>query len=263
MSCADLRIVDRNYLFDPTVGLTASSESSNFPVSNLRKFFRSKVWRTTGVEESLVIDLRSAEEVDCFAMVFDPTLSNRFSSDATFRLQASATNVWSSTPVDVTLTMDEDSECLTHYFEEAVEYRYWKISITDEFNPDEFLEIPKIILGKSLAITKLPQAGFQFTLKDPSLRQKTVYGHEYVDVLPIQKALGFSLNYVPVDQAELLWKSYYRTGIANPVLVILDSQEALFDKDRMTIYGKYASDIQAAHALRNLFGFDLVIEETL
>lgn len=42
------RLMDYNYAFDPKTGLSASSSDSEFPVTNLRRFFRSKVWRSAG-----------------------------------------------------------------------------------------------------------------------------------------------------------------------------------------------------------------------
>lgn len=46
MSC--FKILDFNYCFDNKTDLIATSEDPNFPVSNLRHPFRSKVWRTSG-----------------------------------------------------------------------------------------------------------------------------------------------------------------------------------------------------------------------
>lgn len=54
MSC-DFRIVDFNYAFDPATSVTASSEDSNFPVSNISKYFRSKVWRSDPENGTFVI----------------------------------------------------------------------------------------------------------------------------------------------------------------------------------------------------------------
>jgi hypothetical protein len=45
---SQFRILDYNYAFDPSVGISATSEDSNFPASNLSKRFRSKVWRSSG-----------------------------------------------------------------------------------------------------------------------------------------------------------------------------------------------------------------------
>lgn len=40
------RILDNNFAFSSATTLTASSSDANFPVSNIKKYFRSKVWRS-------------------------------------------------------------------------------------------------------------------------------------------------------------------------------------------------------------------------
>lgn len=45
---SEFRILDYNYCFDSTVGLTASSEATDFAVTNLNSHLRSKVWRSNG-----------------------------------------------------------------------------------------------------------------------------------------------------------------------------------------------------------------------
>lgn len=260
MSC-DFRIIDHNYIFQDNVTLTASTANANFPVSNLKKYFRSKVWRTTATSGNVVIDLHTAEEIDSFAMVWDPVLPNRFTTGATFQLQASATNVWSSPPVNVTLSFDEANESITHFFATAEEYRYWRVVFTDTGNPDGFLEIPKLFLGKKLSFSRVPQGGFSFGLTDLSVKETSLFGHEYADIYPIKKRIEFDFNYLENSQCEELWKSFYRTGSVNPILVSIDSTEELLDKDRFTFYGKYQAELAGTHVIRDLFNFPLVIEE--
>lgn len=48
MSAATFRIVDYNYAFQDNVEITASSENTSFPATNVGHEFRSKVWRSTG-----------------------------------------------------------------------------------------------------------------------------------------------------------------------------------------------------------------------
>lgn len=50
---SEFRILDYNYAFDPSVGISATSEDATFPAANLAKYFRSRVWRSTG---NFVID---------------------------------------------------------------------------------------------------------------------------------------------------------------------------------------------------------------
>lgn len=45
---AGFRMLDHNYAFDTSATLSASSSNVDHPVSNLRRFFRSQVWRSSG-----------------------------------------------------------------------------------------------------------------------------------------------------------------------------------------------------------------------
>jgi hypothetical protein len=45
---AQFRILESNYVFQDDCNIIASSENTNFPTDNLRKPFRSKVWRSSG-----------------------------------------------------------------------------------------------------------------------------------------------------------------------------------------------------------------------
>jgi len=47
MSC-EFRLLDDNYVFKGDVQLLATSDDPNFPVENLKKHFRSKIWRSSG-----------------------------------------------------------------------------------------------------------------------------------------------------------------------------------------------------------------------
>lgn len=259
----DARIIDFNYLFQSNVSLTGSTEDTEFPASNLKKFFRTKIWRTTAssTAQNLVIDLKTQEEIDSFAVFFDPVLENKYTPDATFKLQASQTDVWTSPPVDVTVTLDEDNESITHFFTTDQSYRYWRFVMTDTTNPNGHLEVHKMFLGKKIALTNVPQSGMQILHTDQSLKDTTVFGHEYVDVLPIRKQLNFVTRFLNKTNHEELFKSFHRVGNVTPIFVEIDAQEAVFDKDRFAIYGKYEGPLQGTHTVRDRFDFPLRIVE--
>lgn len=372
MSVVDFRLIDFNYAFQDETDITVSSESTDFPSSNLKKYFRSKVWRTTGnfdidatnnkidLRESLggpvitatvasgtftpvalaaaiktaleaasvdtftvtystttgkwtiassgsyldllfssgpnalvaapigfgsndytgavtytgalialhtsewvVFDLQTAEEIDSFAMVFDRVLSLGLTNEAVITLQASATNVWSAPPVSITTTLDEVHESITYFFASPEEYRYWRVKIVDPKNPALFVEVPKIVLGSKVALSRLPQTGFQLSFRDTSRVTATEYGHEYVDVYPIRKRLDFNVRFLDDADQELLYASYLQTGVVVPIAVCIDSQECAFDKDAMFVYGKYQPSRQYNHLIRDLMDTQISIEESL
>lgn len=156
----DFRLLDFNYIFQSDVTLTASTEDTNFPVSNLKKFFREKVWRSTTTTAVLDIDLQTEEEIDSFAMIWDPILESKLSDNATVKLQANSTPSFAAPAVDVTLTIDDDTETALHFFDSSQSYRYWRLDISDPANAFGYIEVPKLFLGEKLTLTKVPQTGF-------------------------------------------------------------------------------------------------------
>ncbi len=64
-----LRLVDFNYALQSATVVTASSSNSEFPVSNLKKSFRSKVWRSSGY---FVITAGSNDKIN-FTAAIQPT----------------------------------------------------------------------------------------------------------------------------------------------------------------------------------------------
>ena len=255
----DFRIIDFNFIFQDNVVLTPSTEDSNFPASNLKKFFRSKVWRTTtaATTQTLDIDLKTEEEIDSFCMFFDPVLKNRFTEDAVVKLQASATALFTSPPVDVTISIDDDNETFSHFFTTDQAYRFWRVTITDTTNPDGFLEVPKMFLGRKIQISKVPQTGFQMTQSDLSRTDTSLFGHEFKDVFPIRKGFNFNLIHMTKAQAEELFKSFIRSGNVLPVVIEVDAQEALFDKDRFLMYGRYLPQLQSQHLIREFLNHNI------
>jgi hypothetical protein len=264
---SEFRILDDNYAFDPSVIITATSEDPNFPASNLRRYHRSRVWRSATVDspQRVVFDLRSIEEIDSFALLFNPIRGEgvKFSDSAVIRLLASATNVWSSPAVDVTLTLDQDYEVITHFFTTAQSYRYWAVEVSDPGNAYGYIEIPKIILSKSTQLSQAPEIGFSDTLEDQSKTDETAYGHRYADLYPTRRSMEFSYSAMTSDDIETLQRIYARVGKVTPIAVALDPTETLFDKDRFFLYGYLNSSFKAGHRFYSFFDSGLSIEEAL
>lgn len=263
MSC-QFRIMDFNYLFQDDVDLTPSSEDAEFPASNLRNQSRAYPWRTTGVdEESLVIDLKTIEEIDSAVIFFDPTVGIKLSEGADVRIQANATNVWDSPAVDQAMTIDEDNGVISHFFSTDQSYRYWRLFIDDPVSGYTYLEIPKLMLTKATQLTQGPKQGFGMKLSDQTKNQRTEYGHEFSDVYPSLKALDFSFEAITDADRETLKQVFERVGSVRCIAVSLDSEEDIFDKDTFLIYGKIRGDFQAKHSVFSYFDSGLTLEEVI
>lgn len=262
MSC-EFRILDFNYAWQAATSVTATTESPDFPASNLKNQIRAYSWRSTGVSaQAVVFDLRTAEEIDSVVLVFDHTTGCKLSTNAVIKVQASATNVWSSPPVDQTLTVDETNMVASHYFSTAQEYRYWRVYVDDPTNAFGYIEIPKVILAKATQLSQNPNNGFSYKLKDQSKTQLTEYGHSYSDIYPNRRAFDFDYGAITEADMQSLSDIFERVGSVRCIALDLDSTASVFDKDRFFIYGKLIGEVESKHRVFSYFDSGLTVEET-
>jgi len=263
MSC-QFRILDFNYVFQSSTDLTPSTEDASFLANNLKNQIRAFTWRTTStVAQSLVVDIKTIEAIDSVVVVFDNFTGLKFSSAATIKIQASATNVWSAPPVDQTLTIDEVNGVASHYFTSDQNYRYWRLYIDDPVSGYTYLEVPKLILSKATLLTQGPNKGFSENTVDQSKNSKNDYGHEYSDIYPNRRSIDFDYTVLTDTDMDTLHEIYERVGNVRAIAVDLDSTEDLFDKDRYFVYGKIKGASQLKHNVFSYFDTGLSGEETL
>lgn len=254
--------VMENFLWDDTVDITASSEDVEFPASNLRKQVRSKVWRSTSTTANVVFDLKTTEAIDSFAMVFRKNEVIAISDSAVVKLQANATDVWTSPSVDVTLTFDDDNSVFTHYFTSDQSYQFWRISIVDPGNPLGYVEISNVILSKAISLA-CPDNGFKWSISDQSEVVKTQFGQRYYNIRPNIRDLNVTVPLVEDTVMESLADLYERVGTAEVVGVVIDPEGNVFNENRFFIYGNLNNRFEPPHKFFNLFDLVISVQEML
>jgi len=264
---SEFRILDTNYAFDPVVTIAATSSDTNFPASNLAHPFRSRVWRSSSVAvaQRVVFDLGSTEEIDSFALLFNPIAGEgiKLSDTAVIKLQANATDSWAAPAINQTVTLDNAYEVATHFFATSQSYRYWAVEITDTANAYGYIEIAKVLLSKATQLGQTPEIGFTDTLEDQSKTTETPYGHRYADVYPTRRS--FEFNYAAMTEADIetLQMIFRRVGKVTPIAVALDPTATLFDKDRFFLYGYLNGSFKSTNRFYSYFDSGLRIEEAL
>lgn len=263
MSC-EFRIMDFNYVWQPGTDLSASSSDASFPVSNLKDQIRGSTWRSTSVDDqSVVIDIKTIEAIDSVVLVFDPMIGIKLTEGVDLRIQANATNNWSSPAVNQTLTIDNNYSIASHYFATDQSYRYWRVFIDDPSNGYGYIELSNIILTKATQLTQNPNNGFGVKRLDRSKALSTEYGHQYNDIYPTLKAFTFDYDVLTESDIETLNLVFERVGSVRCIAVDLDSQAEVFDKDRFFIYGKFKSELNDKHKVFSYFDSGFTVEETL
>lgn len=192
--------------------------------------------------ERFVIDLGANEDIDSFAVVFDPVNGHKFSNAATFLLEASYGNAWDAPAVSQSVSIDDIYGSMTYFFSSVQTYRYWSLKITDPANPYLYVEIPKILLAKATQLNQVPEVGFQQIITDLSQHVETAYGNKYSDVYPARRQLKFAYAALTEADQQTLIEMVGRLGECTPIGIVLDPDATVFDKDRFFMYGRFSGD---------------------
>lgn len=213
-------------------------------------------------EEWVVIDLLSTEEIDTFALLFDPMRQVPLSSSAVLKIQGNATNVWSAPSVDVTVSLDTTFDAATYFWSASQSYRYWRVKVVDPANTNLYVELSKIFLGKATQLASAIQKnGWSWSEEDQSKLERTAYGHVYADIYPIRKEL--SVGFPPLTYVDLKTMNniFRQVGRTTPILVSLDPTEEAYDKDHFLICGTLKDSFKAGHVMGQYFETAMTIEE--
>jgi hypothetical protein len=213
--------------------------------------------------ERLTIDLKTAEDVDSIALVFDKRIGMKLSEAATVKVLANSTNYWTGPAFSQTLTFDQSTETFTAFLPSVQTYRYWAIEIVDPRNSNLYVELSKVILSKATQLDHGPEIGFKMEMDDLTKQTRTDYGHIYADTYPARSMFEWNLKLLPVADIYTLADIYERVGNALPIAIATDPLEAIFDKDRMFIYGYFKGNLKTANFRYTYFDATLSLEEAL
>lgn len=214
-------------------------------------------------EEFALIDIRTTEAIDTCYILFDPIIGNKISSEGAIYIQGNASPNFNSPAVSQLLTFDEDVGVYSHIWTTDQSYRYWRIKIVDPSNPNIYVELPKVILGKSTTLSRGPEIGFNYKFTDFSDVQTTAYGNSYVDTYPIRSDMELNFKLLVESDVNTLIDIFNRNGVSTPMLWILDAQEEILSKNRFAIYGRMASELSFKHIIAEYFETQIKVIEAL
>jgi len=220
-----------------------SSQKSNFPATNAKHIHLSSPWRTTGVEDQYyTVDAGSGKTItaDCAVIIGKtPTYKHNLTSGATAKIQAHPTNTWTAPDLDQAFTWNADSMIV--FFTQTTK-RFWRFYFDDASNPDGYLNIPRLALGKFL---QMPDVEPNFDLPKASSSRKSVSpsGQGYGDQGILYLAPAFSFPLLTQDEHEALDEMWIGVENIKPVVLViwensLDVQGSIYcwiDQDRLDL----------------------------
>jgi hypothetical protein len=197
--------------------------------------------------------MQTAEDVDSVVILWSKEDGIPLGNSAVVKIQANATNTWTSPAVNQTLTISDTYEIASHYFSTTQSYRYWRVVVEDPGNPNGYLELGVVWIGKSLQVENA-QNGFDFNVVDRSKISQTEFGHVYVDQYPQLNSLEFAYANLDYDSIVILENAFRENGNRKPVFIAVDPDDDVFDKDHFAIYGRFqGNQFASSHVNYNIF----------
>lgn len=218
-------IYDINLVDQATI--VPSSENLLFPVSNLKDYRRSKVYRSTSNSSSIVLDFNESSLVDGIFVIADKRSGFGIS---TMTVHFNATDLWTSPAYSISVPFSSTLN-IGHVTFPQISYRFAKIVLTSTLG---YCEISKIFIGKELGMTA--SVNFGWTIKDEelSIKSKNRYAQVFTDVITRQKVLGFSFKNINKDDLNLLNLMIDRIGETKPFYIALGNNSMAVDYRRFS-----------------------------
>ena len=135
--------------------ITASSANATYPASNMKLLPITKVWRSVAAVLSsvtLLFDLGSAMTITAAGLV-----NANLTSAATLLLEAGTTSAVSDFSVTLSYVRLYD---WIRWLSPSQSYRYWRFTLTDAANGDNYLEVGYPILGNATVLTSAQAYGW-------------------------------------------------------------------------------------------------------
>ena len=229
-----------NNLLDSAT-LTASSEASGFPASNLKNPFRSKVWRTAGATAgtaNLVINHGSAKAVTVVALIG----YNWTSAPGTLTFEANATDSWGAPSFSQALTFAANPTAngnpgiiVKTFASQSYQYNRLNVIYSPGTTPTDW-DLGRIFVGTYFQPTKSFSRSHQGSIVDPSYISRTIGGQDHIDTIAKYRTMDFNCQLTTQAQWELYQTMINNVGINKDLLISFDYDN---EPDEMTMYGKF------------------------
>lgn len=239
--------------------LTSSTENAQFPLSNIKHDFRTKVFRSTTNSDTVTIDFGSTEDVDAFAVV--PNWQDGFGFTG-ITIEGNATDVWTSPAFSQALTFDSEFGVGIQDFATTQSYRFWRLDITSTLG---YCELSNIFLGK---VTEIATNGIDYNwgYQNDDLVEKdtTRYGQDFIDDIGQRKSItNLSFNIMNADEIDKIFEIYDRCRTVKPFFMKLGENDGAVSNKDQRFWGQYklTSVPRVTNTNSGFFSITLGLEE--
>jgi hypothetical protein len=234
--------------------ITASSENAQFPVSNIKDFRRTKVFRSTSNSDNIVFDFNETSQIDSVLMADNPRDGFGFS---TVTLELNGTDAWGSPAFSTPLNFSTQFGLGLNSFN-LQSYRFARLVMTSAIG---YCESPKLFIGKELGFARSPQFGWSFQDTDLSRVTENRYGQKFVDIIQRRKRINISFNLLTKDDLDLIFEIYDTKGLTKPFWVSIGCDNMINDVERFSGMVYFDSIPTITNNFFNRYSLSMSLEE--
>lgn len=257
--------------------LTASTQASGLPATNLQTIDPARKWQSTGTSEYLLATFDTAIAATALALV-----GHNLSASATIRVRGAVlqANLTSAPTVDTTAvsawpTSGKPSAPKWPHFTSLVRWaaatpcRYWRIDIADPAPATNYLEVGRLALGVAWQPSiNFDIGGTPLGFDPADVQAKTPYGRLFTDRRNDSAPRLFELAVYALTKREAfdgIYEIQRLRGLWGDVVCCLDPSETT-DFHRLTMQGAFT--VGGAYTLPpafdeggNMFGAGIKLRE--
>jgi len=251
-----MSLIFYGYNLTKNATITATNENAEFPISNIKDDRRTKVFRSTTNDDSVVFDFGSLVPIDSFVIV-PHTLNGFLVSGITVQFNNS-TN-WTSPAFSQVVSLDYENGFGFVELPSVTSYRYARILMTSSLG---FCELGKVYFGQKL---KEEEFDFAYPLDfDPnniSIVQKNRLGQKFIDEIGEQRIISGKVDYLSPAIYEVAQNfcSYHSKTI--PFFVRFDSTTLSTNINRLNGMFYFKDDPKFQYVVGNYWTTSLTLEE--
>lgn len=212
-----------------TLSMLVGQENSQFPLSNTKHPFTTKIFRSLEDTISILVDTKTSTTKNMFAVVGNAVSGSGIGFNSLTIYGSNTTDFTSSTPIVCTF-----SDIYNFGFVKFTDcsFRYWKVDVS---SLGDYVELSNIFLGEEYGFdtNTLSIAGFEFLNQDNSKIVSNDFSQKFITKYNSVKKISGDINYINRTEFDLLNYLYNTHGISTPLWMIYD------ETDASAIDGKY------------------------
>lgn len=229
------RFFNYNLVDQDSTEITVDSENAFFPVTNLKDYRTTKVFRSLdgATSATILFDMKTTETVDGVLVVADKLKGFGFASMV---VEANATADFTSPAYSGTLTPDfQTGFGYLDLTETPQDFRFWRVTIS---GAAPYLELSKLFIGREIGLGRSINLNWSVENRDLSGSTTNRYGQKFVDKITVQQDLKIGFSNLTVEQNETIKSMFDYNGEHTPIWVILDPKNS-FSSNAGFLAGQY------------------------